>query len=113
MKAYLIPQLYYPLVPLVNISNKKMKSLQTIHNKELWFTFNERYPFTEKTRTLHKEDDVELIDYDLYNRTKNILKKTVKMNITQMNYIKDNYEPRKNHPCFRKKTKLITERRPI
>lgn len=109
VKAFLIPILYYPPIPLVNLSKKK--KLQDIQNKGLRFAFNQKYPFTKNTRTLHSEANIEPLNYNLYHRSKEILKKTEEMEVEQMIYIKDNYEIDKKHPYF-PKTKITTNRGP-
>lgn len=53
---------------------------------------------------------MELINYNLYHKASEIIKKIEDMNVRQMNYIKENYELERNHPYF--KTKLITGREP-
>lgn len=81
-----------------------MMKLQVIQNKALRFAFNERYPFTKNSKTLHEQANLKPINYNLFTRATIIFRKIEMIDNLQFNYILEDYEPEKNE--YFKKTKL-------
>ena len=54
IKAFIIPILQYPPIPLITISKTNTNKLQKIQNKALRFAFEERYPYTRTTKHFTK-----------------------------------------------------------
>ncbi len=50
----MLPIIVYPIIPLVTISNKNIRKLQSLQNKALRFVYNQRYPYTLSIEQLHK-----------------------------------------------------------
>ena len=67
IKAYVLPILRYPIIPLVTSSKKSIKKLQTVQNQALRFAFNERFPYVKNTVTLHEESNIEPLNLHLAN----------------------------------------------
>lgn len=55
VKAFIVPILLYPSIPLVTTSRNKQNKLQKVQNKALRFAMNERHPYTRNTKMLHEE----------------------------------------------------------
>lgn len=102
IKAFIIPIITYPPIPLVSISKPNMKKLQTIQNKGLRFAFNEKYPYSRNSRTLDKRANLEPVNYALYNRANNILDKMDTLDNAQYTYLMNNYEGDKKYLYFKK-----------
>lgn len=88
-----------------------MKKLQTIQNRGLRFAYNEKYPYSKNSRTLHKQANLEPVNYTLFIRASNILEKMETINNRQYTYPSNNCEPERKHLYF-KKTKNLIERGP-
>lgn len=75
IKAFIIPIIQYPPIPLINISQSNTQKLQKVQNKALRYAMNERYPYSRNTKTLHEISELEPVNYTLYQRAeKNIYK---------------------------------------
>ena len=111
IKAFITPLLHYPPIPLVNISNKQIKSLQAIQNRALRFALDTSRleHVINNVKTLHRKANLEPINYTIYTRAETIFNKLQALNDPYMNYILENYEPEKNHYYF-KKTNVTLQR---
>lgn len=111
IKAYILPIIQYPTIPLTAVSNNNKQKLQKIQNKALRYAFNEKYPYAKNTKTLHELAGTELINYNLYNRAKDIFTRMESMQDNQFMRLINNYERIRDHLLF-KKSKNIIDRRP-
>lgn len=111
IKAFILPLLQYPPIPLVTISKTKQGKLQKVLNQALRFAYDERYPYRRPLQTLHEHANIKPINYTLYERASAILEKTQELGDPHMDYIIDNYEIDKTHLYFGK-TKKVLDRGP-
>ncbi len=110
IKAFLIPILTYPSIPLVTTSQSTQNSLQKVHNKALRFALNERHS-NGTTKEQHEAAKIEPISFILYSRAANIFRKTINLEDPHMDYILENYEDNKNH-LYYKNTRNVLNRGP-
>ena len=111
IKAFILPILQYPIIPLYTTSKTSQSKLQGIQNKALRFAFNEKYPYTKNTKTLHELTQTEPINYILHKRAERIFGKMESENQRTFSQILQNYEDNLNHNWF-PKTKLKLENGP-
>ena len=111
IKAYIIPILLYPIIPLCTTSKAAQSTLQSVQNMALRFAFDERHPYTRDTKTLHELAHIEPINYTLYTRAKEIYQKLSTGNQRTFTELLENYEQHTSHNWF-KKTKLIIDNDP-
>ena len=102
VKAFILPILQYPTIPLVTVSKSNFLKLQTVQNNALRFAHNERYPYERNTETLHAISGIEPINYSLYTKAAKLYDKVTALEDTSMENIQDNYEENINHGWFRK-----------
>lgn len=72
IKAFVRPITTYAPIPMITVSNTNIKKLQTIQNKGLRFAYDERYPYTRNSKTLHEISDLEPINYHTQPSKQNI-----------------------------------------
>ena len=70
IKAYIIPILTYPAYPLAALSRQSIYKLQTVQNKALRFTYDDKYPYTHTNRELHHKAKIQPININIYHRGK-------------------------------------------
>lgn len=102
IKAYILPIIRYPAIPLVSISNENKKKLQTVQNRALRYAFNEKFPYTRNSKTLHELAELDPINTHLYKQAKRTMEKMNTPSHKQFYSILQNYEQHKNHEWFRK-----------
>lgn len=51
IKAFVLPILSYPFIPLITASNTSKKKLQTVQNQTLRFAFNEKHRYNRHKNT--------------------------------------------------------------
>lgn len=79
-----------------------MKKLQVIQNKTLRYAYNERYPYTKNTKTLHEQAGIDPINFTLHARTEQIFTKMTNLQEENFLYLINNYERQRNHIWFQK-----------
>lgn len=102
---YILPILRYPTIPLVTISKSNQRTLQTIQNKALRFAYNEKFPYTRDTKTLHELARLDPLNLHLYNQAKKLINKMQEPHFEQFSYVLENYEANINHAWFKKAKK--------
>lgn len=112
IKAYILPIIRYPTIPLVTISRSNKRILQVIQNKALRFAFNEKRPYTRDTKTLHELAKLDPVNLYLHNQAKQILNKMQTPHYEEFSNILENYEENLNHVWFRKKKNILEEGEP-
>lgn len=105
IKAFVLPIIRYPTIPLATVSKSSIIKLQRIQNQALRFAFDEKYSYTKNIKTLHEEAKLEPINYFLYTQAQKIFRKMETPTFIQFNSITDNYEDHLNHSWFKKKRK--------
>ena len=108
VKAFIRPILTYAPIPSITVSNSNLKKLQVIQNRGLRFAYNERYPYTRNTKTLHELANIEPINYTVYVQADKIFDKLRNRGDEQFSILLDDYDERKNHQWFRK-VKIILD----
>ena len=109
VKAFILPVLTYAPIPTITASSTGKKKLQSVLNKSLRFSFNERYPYNHNTRTLHNLAKIEPINHILYTNALSAFNKVRDSGDEAFANILAEYEVGRNHGWF-KKTRNITDR---
>lgn len=92
-------------------SKTSLIKLQRIQNKALRFSYNEHYPYTRNTKSLHELARVEPVNYTTYLTAQTIFAKVQTIQEEGFHDILNNYEANKEHSWFRK-TRNIPNRGP-
>lgn len=74
IKAYMIPILLYPIIPVYATIKTAQSKLKKIQNKALRFAYNEKHLNTRNTKTLHELENIEPVNYTLHVRAEKSLK---------------------------------------
>ena len=69
IKAYILPIIQYPPIPLVTIKKNNHLKLQRIQNAALRFALNEKYPYTHITEEVHQIANTKCNNINIYNRS--------------------------------------------
>lgn len=69
------------------ISKQNVIKLERIQNRALKYAFNERYPYTKNTETLHQEANLQPINYNLYTRTERLFSALREIQTNQYIYV--------------------------
>ena len=112
IKAFILPILHYPPIPLLNTSKTTQLKLQRIQNKALRYAFNEKYPYTRNTEELHRLAGIQPINTTLFTRGEKTFNKIMDIEDTTWEEIKNNYEPNKDHSWFKKTRNIIHRGQP-
>lgn len=99
VKAFVLPIIEYPAIPLVSMNTTNIRKLQRVQNKALRFAFNERYPYTRNTRQLHEEGHVKPLNTKLHERAKRTWEKLEGLDDPIYNTISE-YTINKEHAWF-------------
>ena len=75
VKAYIIPALTYPCIPLNTASISGLYQLQTVLNKSLRFIYNVFFPNMISNRVLHQRLKIKPINQTIHNQAKIIWEK--------------------------------------
>lgn len=111
VKAFIIPILQYPPIPLATVSRYKQNKLQKIQNSALRFAYNVRWEQHRTMKSLHEQANLDPINYSLHQKAEKIFQKIQTIEDPQVTYILDNYEEDKNH-LYYSKTKISLDRGP-
>ena len=113
VKAYILPILRYPIIPLITASKENLKKLQTVQNTAIRFACNERFPYTKNTQTLHEDTDIEPLNSYLYKQVTKLYNKMSTPHFEYFSTILDNYEGHKDHNWFKKIKNILDRGEPV
>lgn len=68
VKAYILPILEYPTIPLVTLSRNQIMKIQRIQNRALRWVYDEAYPYRRNTEQLHQLAKLKPINVRLHDR---------------------------------------------
>lgn len=80
VKAYVLPTIEYPTIPICGMSRTQIMKIQRIQNKALRFATNDRFPFQQTVAALHEKTKTKPINIKLYERADKIWKRLILTN---------------------------------
>ena len=109
IKAYLIPVLEYPPIPMHLVSKSQMLRLQTILNEALRFAYNERYPYNRNTQELHQQSKLIPLNIRMHKRATNIWKSLEQTDDPIYQKLTEQQNGRPQHSWFPQSLQAINE----
>ncbi len=111
IRAYVLPILEYPVIPIATCSKAQLLKIQTIQNSALRFAYDERFPFQRDTKTLHELSNLEAINVRLHKRATQIWETLDHLQDPIYIQLKDEHNDR-SHSWFPSSMALIEEQPP-
>lgn len=111
VKAYILPIIEYPAIPLCALSRTQVGKLQKMQNRALRFAMNDCYPYQWTTEELHRVTKTKTMNVKLHERAQKIWNKVVPINNPIMTQL-DNNQPHRNHAWFPSARYVVTRNIP-